>query len=234
MQGGISVTIEVGHTILWVENWLLEGKNGSRLTPWMPCYPSELTSFWTGGGEPTAYMLQGTVGYHSKLSKACYHWTKLLAVDPSSRWDGDSREIFWAARPHDVTHLAAASWELVVISMASWTLRCRASRVRWSTGSTDCTSTLLTTSPFCGKKARSLALGRAKPSEPLVSDGSKPKTAARMMRAEFLWKSSKVTEATAPRTRDAMALQASPTKSGTEKSLATSCGSFRLLSSKCL
>lgn len=43
-----------------------------------------------------------------------------------------------------------------------------------------------------------------------------------------------MTEATAPRTRDAMALQASPTKSGTEKSLAASWGSFRSLSSKCL
>ena len=48
-----------------------------------------------------------------------------------------------------------------------------------------------------------------------------------------LWKSSNCTPATAPRILDAIALQASPTKSGTEKSLAASLG---LLSptSKCL
>lgn len=47
---------------------------------------------------------------------------------------------------------AAASWELVVISMASWTLFCRASRVRWSTGSTDWMSTLLITRLFWLKR----------------------------------------------------------------------------------
>eukprot|EP00732_Lithocolla_globosa_P002281 Lithocolla_globosa_v1_NODE_1449_length_2569_cov_1158.698886.p4 type:complete len:155 gc:universal NODE_1449_length_2569_cov_1158.698886:1892-1428(-) len=44
-----------------------------------------------------------------------------------------------------------------------------------------------------------------------------PNTEVRMILAEFLWKSSKATAATAPRMREAMALQASPIKSGTEK-----------------
>ena len=44
--------------------------------------------------------------------------------------------------------LAAASWELVVISMASCTDFCRESRVRWSTGSTDWMSMLVMTRLF--------------------------------------------------------------------------------------
>ena len=48
-----------------------------------------------------------------------------------------------------------------------------------------------------------------------------------------LWKSSNWTPATVPRTREAMALQASPTKSGTEKILAASSG-LVLSTSKCL
>lgn len=74
-------------------------------------------------------------------------------------------------------HRAVASWELVVISMASCTLFCSASRVRWSTGSTDCMSTLLMTRPFWLKRR----LGRT------ASLSSKPKTAVQMIRFEF-WK----------------------------------------------
>ena len=49
-----------------------------------------------------------------------------------------------------------------------------------------------------------------------------------------LWKSSNLTPATAPLTRDAMALQASPTKSGTLKILAASLSSALSVKSKCL
>lgn len=81
---------------------------------------------------------------------------------------------------HEVTwgghgDLAAASWELVAISMASWTLRCRASRVRWSTGSTLWMSTLVTTSPLGAKRSCS----RSRP------PSSKPNTAEQMRRLEF-------------------------------------------------
>lgn len=71
--------------------------------------------------------------------------------------------------------LAAASWELVAISIASWTLRCRASRVRWSTGSTLWMSTLVTTSPLGAKRSCS----RKRPLS------SKPNTAEQMRRFEF-------------------------------------------------
>ena len=49
-----------------------------------------------------------------------------------------------------------------------------------------------------------------------------------------LWKSSKATPATAPLIREAIALHASPIKSGTLKSLATSLGSSLFGISKCL
>lgn len=52
------------------------------------------------------------------------------------------------------------------------------------------------------------------------------------MTNKTLWKSSKVTAATAPRTREARALQASPTKSGTLKRRPRSFGSSG--TSKCL
>eukprot|EP01085_Mycamoeba_gemmipara_P004160 Mycagemm_TRINITY_DN10274_c0_g1::TRINITY_DN10274_c0_g1_i1::g.4160::m.4160 type:complete len:118 gc:universal TRINITY_DN10274_c0_g1_i1:752-1105(+) len=55
-----------------------------------------------------------------------------------------------------------------------------------------------------------------------LPSASTPKTAERMILAEFLWKLSKLTAATAPRTRAATALQASPTKSGTWKICAPS------------
>ena len=54
---------------------------------------------------------------------------------------------------------------------------------------------------------------------------SSPNTEALMIFAEFLWKSSNLTDATAPRMREAMALHASPMKSGTEKSFAPSLSS---------
>lgn len=74
-----------------------------------------------------------------------------------------------------VSDRAAASWELVVISMASWTLFCRASLVLWSTGSTDWMSTLLITRLFWAKRR----LGRT------ASFSSKPNTAEQMIRFEF-------------------------------------------------
>ena len=111
--------------------------------------------------------------------------------------------------------LAEASWELVVISIASCTDFCSESLVRWSTGSTDWMSMEVMTSWFCGKMKRSRTFMLA----------SSPNTEERIILAEFLWKSSNCTPATAPRMREATALQASPTKSGTEKSLADSTGS---------
>lgn len=59
--------------------------------------------------------------------------------------------------------------------MASWTLFCRASRVRWSTGSTDWISTLLITSPFWLKRRF----------DRTASFSSKPNTAEQMIRFEF-------------------------------------------------
>ena len=49
-----------------------------------------------------------------------------------------------------------------------------------------------------------------------------------------LWKSSNCTPATAPLTREAIALQASPTKSGTENNFAASLASLGSTTSKCL
>lgn len=74
-----------------------------------------------------------------------------------------------------IIYLAAASWELVVISMASWTDFWRASLVRWSTGSTDWMSMLVTTRLFAGKQKRSRTLFFS----------SKPNTEARIILAEF-------------------------------------------------
>jgi len=71
--------------------------------------------------------------------------------------------------------LAAASWELVVILMASWTLRCSASCVRWSTGSTLWMLTFVTTSPLGTKR-------RCSHSHP---PSSKLKTAEQMRWLEF-------------------------------------------------
>lgn len=75
----------------------------------------------------------------------------------------------------DHPYLAVASCELVVISMASCTDLMSASRVRWSTGSTDWMSIEVTAKLFCGKSNRSRTL--------LFS--SKPNTDERMMRDEF-------------------------------------------------
>ena len=86
-----------------------------------------------------------------------------------------SLEVLFLRVSLKAAHRAAASWELVVISMASWTLFCRASRVRWSTGSTDWMSTLLITSRFWEKHR----------SERTASFSSKPNTAEKMIRLEF-------------------------------------------------
>jgi len=118
--------------------------------------------------------------------------------------------------------LASASWDLVVISMANCTDFCKASLVRESTGSTDWISMLVMT--------RLLALNtkrlRGLPS------WSVPNTASRIIWADPLWKLSKEWAATIPRTREAIALQASPTKSGTEKIAADFPSSFASYSKK--
>jgi len=74
-----------------------------------------------------------------------------------------------------IPHLAAASWEFVVISMASWTDFWRESRVRWSTGSTAWMSILVTTSLFWGKTNVSRTF----------MFSSNPNTDDRMIFAEF-------------------------------------------------
>ena len=56
-------------------------------------------------------------------------------------------------------------------------------------------------------------------------ESSFPKTASLIFKLLLWWKSSKVTELTAPLTLLAIDLQASPTKSLTENSLMASCGS---------
>mmetsp|Transcript_17740 Transcript_17740/g.24926 ORF Transcript_17740/g.24926 Transcript_17740/m.24926 type:complete len:230 (+) Transcript_17740:282-971(+) len=99
--------------------------------------------------------------------------------------------------------LALRSCFLVVISMASCTDFCRDSRVRSSTGSTDCISIFVMVKVFAVKTKLSFTLPCS----------LTPKIADRMSLELFLWKLSKATAATAPLTRDAMALQASPTKS---------------------
>ena len=108
--------------------------------------------------------------------------------------------------------------------MASCTDFCRESLVLWSTGSTDWISMLVMYRLFC----LNTKLSRT------FSFSLRPNTEARITRAEFLWKSSNGTWATAPLTREAMALQASPTKSGTLKSLAASFASSLSIISKCL
>ena len=73
------------------------------------------------------------------------------------------------------THLAEASWELVVISMANWTDFCRASRVLWSTGSTDWMSMLVMTRLLAGNSNLLRTFWFS----------SNPNTDVRMIRAEF-------------------------------------------------
>ncbi len=73
------------------------------------------------------------------------------------------------------THLAAASWEFVVISIASCTDFCRESLVLWSTGSTDWMSMLVMTRLFWVKANLSRTLFFS----------STPNTEARMILAEF-------------------------------------------------
>ena len=53
----------------------------------------------------------------------------------------------------------------------------------------------------------------------ILSSLSRPKTAALIIVDDLVWKSSKVTAETAPRTLDAILLHASPTKSLTENNL---------------
>lgn len=81
---------------------------------------------------------------------------------------------------------------------------------------------LVMTKLFCGNENEFL----------ILPFSSTPKTDRLIIVAEFLWKSSKLTAATAPLTLEATALHASPTKSGTLNNLAASFSSF-LLTSKC-
>ena len=80
------------------------------------------------------------------------------------------------------TYLAAASWELVVISIANCTDFCKASLVLWSTGSTDWISMLVNTRLFCGNRNLSRTF--------IFS--SSPNTDARMILAEFCWWDGKI------------------------------------------
>lgn len=75
----------------------------------------------------------------------------------------------------NIAYLAAASWELVVISIANWTDFCKASLVLWSTGSTDWISMLVMTRLFWGKWKESFTLRFS----------STPNTEALMIFAEF-------------------------------------------------
>eukprot|EP01139_Manchomonas_bermudensis_P003285 Amastigsp_a8494_19.p3 type:complete len:280 gc:universal Amastigsp_a8494_19:356-1195(+) len=114
--------------------------------------------------------------------------------------------------------VALASRASVVIEIAIWTDCMSESRVDLSTGSTDWMSTALTTRWLLGNRN---SVRRS----PVA--GSTPNTARLMISAEALWNASKETPATAPRTRDAMALHMSPTKSGMLKSSAPSAGELR-------
>mmetsp|Transcript_89341 Transcript_89341/g.149145 ORF Transcript_89341/g.149145 Transcript_89341/m.149145 type:complete len:261 (-) Transcript_89341:1471-2253(-) len=105
---------------------------------------------------------------------------------------------------------AAASCDLVVISIANCTDFISASRVLGSTGSTPWISTLVTTSRLFLNSSR----GLGRPVSRLM-----PKTAAWMMLDELRWNVSNGSPATAPRTREAMALHASPTKFDTLNTL---------------
>mmetsp|Transcript_28188 Transcript_28188/g.41896 ORF Transcript_28188/g.41896 Transcript_28188/m.41896 type:complete len:285 (+) Transcript_28188:301-1155(+) len=107
---------------------------------------------------------------------------------------------------------ARASCELVVISMAICTLLLRLARVASSTGSTLWMSMLVISSRLAVKVSVA----------PSSSSKFLPNTARRMILAEFLWKLSKVSPATAPRTREAMLLITSPTKSRTLNTLGPS------------
>mmetsp|Transcript_98551 Transcript_98551/g.274297 ORF Transcript_98551/g.274297 Transcript_98551/m.274297 type:complete len:305 (-) Transcript_98551:542-1456(-) len=164
----------------------------------------------------------------SALAWPCVSTARLSATKPSSaRRDSSASALFLSccrsSRPlaSSSSRLASCfarlSWLLVVISIASWTLFCSDSRVRSSTGSTLCTSTLVMTRPLDSNTNWS----RTRPSS------YRPKTLLRMMRAECLWKESKLSAATAPRTREARALHESPTKSRTAKSRAVCAGSER-------
>ena len=84
------------------------------------------------------------------------------------------------------------------------------SRVLGSTGSTPWISTLVTTSRLFLNSSR----GLGRPVSRLM-----PKTAAWMMLDELRWNVSNGSPATAPRTREAMALHASPTKFDTLNTL---------------
>ena len=86
----------------------------------------------------------------------------------------------------------------VVISIAKVTLFCNESLVLWSTGSTDLTSMEVTTRLLA--KNLNSSLGAL----PLSST---PKTADLIILAECLWKSSKLTELTAPLILEAIAIK---------------------------
>ena len=107
------------------------------------------------------------------VAQAILSWPSLPQLHP---WSSVSPNVLWppvlTSQPHAyiinpqsivttytmptytytiiITHLAEASWELVVISMANWTDFCSASRVLWSTGSTDWMSMLVMTRLLAG------------------------------------------------------------------------------------
>mmetsp|Transcript_37335 Transcript_37335/g.91511 ORF Transcript_37335/g.91511 Transcript_37335/m.91511 type:complete len:296 (-) Transcript_37335:1084-1971(-) len=139
---------------------------------------------------------------------SCSSAVRACSACASSSMRCRSRRPFASCSRRSASWRAVASCDLVVISMASCTDFCSASRVRWSTGSTDWMSMLVITRRFATNTRRSRTFARS----------SRPNTALRITRAECLWKSSNDVAATAARTIDATALHASPTKSPTANS----------------
>mmetsp|Transcript_43992 Transcript_43992/g.76027 ORF Transcript_43992/g.76027 Transcript_43992/m.76027 type:complete len:347 (+) Transcript_43992:453-1493(+) len=181
-------------------------------SPSMPAaWARALASAWAWPEVSMAALSARRASSRLRDSSACASFLSFCCcsrplASSSSRWAS------WRAR---------ASWLLVVISMAICTLFCSESRVSSSTGSTLWMSTLVMT--------RLLAQNTRLPL--ILPISSSPKTETRITRAECLWKLSKVSMATAPRTREAMVLQASPVKSRTLKIFSRS-GSSRP-TSKC-
>mmetsp|Transcript_8781 Transcript_8781/g.21693 ORF Transcript_8781/g.21693 Transcript_8781/m.21693 type:complete len:254 (-) Transcript_8781:1299-2060(-) len=146
--------------------------------------------------------------------------SRSACTSSTMRWRSRRPPEAWSLRCPSC--LAAASCDLVVISIAMYTDFCSESRVDWSTGSIAWMSMLMMATLFASTRS----LPRTFP----VS--STPKTDERMILADDLWKSSNVVAATAERTRDPMSLQMSPTKSGTANNFAADAGSV-LSTSNC-
>mmetsp|Transcript_22524 Transcript_22524/g.41700 ORF Transcript_22524/g.41700 Transcript_22524/m.41700 type:complete len:277 (+) Transcript_22524:399-1229(+) len=172
-------------------------------SPSMPAaWARALASAWAWPEVSMAALSARRASSRLRDSSACASFLSFCCcsrplASSSSRWAS------WRAR---------ASWLLVVISMAICTLLLRLARVASSTGSTLWMSMLVISSRLAVKVSVA----------PSSSSKFLPNTARRMILAEFLWKLSKVSPATAPRTREAMLLITSPTKSRTLNTLGPS------------